>query len=372
MNKIQQDILYLAACAMHQVKPETDGMDIEEIKKVAMYHTVSSMIAMALESAGIHDKVLEDQKNKAIRKVMLLDSERERIFSILDKEGIWYLPLKGVLLKEMYPVYGMRQMADNDILFDSNYRERVKEIFVSLGYKTESFFDGNHDVYHKDPVYNYEMHVSLFNEVLPGFKKYYAEKEEKYLWDDKESTYARHMNVNDAYVYIVAHAYKHFTFSGTGIRTLMDIYVYNEYCKDQMDRNYISEQCSILGIGDYEEKARTTASKLFDKPVRDYSFLTQEEEEYVQYYFSSGTYGTSRQRIHNAVHKLEMEGYRHAKGKYLLNRIYPGFSWFKEHYPILAKYPVLIPFYAFIRPCIKVFTRWNKWMNEIKEVIKTE
>lgn len=40
-------------------------------------------------------------------------------------------------------------------------------------------------------------------------------------------------DLNDAYVYIVAHAYKHFIFSGTGIRTLIDLYVYNEHCKDQ-------------------------------------------------------------------------------------------------------------------------------------------
>ncbi len=92
-------------------------MNLDEIAKVAMHHTISSMICMALESAGIKINTLVDQKNKAIRKVMLLDRERQQIFSKLDEAGIWYVPLKGVLLKEMYPVFGMRQMADNDILF---------------------------------------------------------------------------------------------------------------------------------------------------------------------------------------------------------------------------------------------------------------
>lgn len=132
MNKTEQDILYLVSCALHQTKPNVEGMDLGKISEIAMSHTISFMVCMALESAGIKVDVLMDQKNRAIRKVMLLDSEREKIFSLFEKAGIWYLPLKGVILKEMYPVYGMRQMADNDILFDSTYRKEVKDIFLSF------------------------------------------------------------------------------------------------------------------------------------------------------------------------------------------------------------------------------------------------
>lgn len=85
MNKTEQDILYLAACAIHQTKPNVEGMNLEEIAKVAMHHTIPSMICMTLESAGIKVNTLVDQKNKAIRKVMLLDCERQQIFSKLDE-----------------------------------------------------------------------------------------------------------------------------------------------------------------------------------------------------------------------------------------------------------------------------------------------
>ena len=368
MNKTEQDILYLAACAIHQTKPNTEGMNLDEITKVAMHHIIASMICMALESAGIKVNALVDQKNKAIRKVMLLDRERQQIFSKLDEVGIWYMPLKGVLLKEMYPVFGMRQMADNDILFDATYREKVREIFLDAGYEIEAYNKGNHDVYQKEPIYNYEMHVSLFDKTIPGFLEYYSNLEHKYIWDDKENTYARQMDVNDAYVYIVAHAYKHFIFSGTGIRTLIDLYVYNKHCKGQLDRNYIHEQCTLLGIQEYEEKARTIAYKLFDQPVQDFSFLTQKENEYIEYYFSSGTYGTARQRIQNSIHKLELEGSRHAKAKYIFQRLFPSVSWFREHNKFLDAYPFLVPFYAIIRLVIKPFASWSKWTREVKDV----
>lgn len=375
MNKTEQDIIYLAGCAMNQIVPDRmfiEDMVLDKITTVAIHHTISSMISFALESAGVRVEVLAEQKNKAIRKVMLLDNERQRIFRKMDEAGIWYVPLKGVLLKEMYPIYGMRQMADNDILFDKRYGKEVKSIFLASGYMTESFNNGNHDVYQKDPIYNYEMHRTLFDSSFPVFSEYYTQLEKKYLWDNKDVSYARHMDVNDAYVYIVAHIYKHFTLSGTGIRSLMDIYMYNQHCKKQMDREYIREQCKVLGIWEYEEKARMIAYKLFEQPLTDYSILTKEEQEYVEYYFTSGTYGTLNQRMQNEIHKLVLEGSKHAEAVYIFRRLFPSVSWFRKHYRILDKCPFLIPFYGIIRLIVKPFSSWNIWTGEMKALARVK
>lgn len=118
-------------------------------------------------------------------------------------------------------------------------------------------------------LYIYEMHVSLFDKSIPEFLEYYTQLEKKYA----NQGLNRHMDVNDTYVYIIAHAYKHFIFSGTGIRSLIDIYVYNVSCL--VDINYIKEQCKILGIQDYEKEAREMAYKLFDVPTNDFSSLTK-------------------------------------------------------------------------------------------------
>lgn len=179
----------------------------------------------------------------------------------------------------------------------------------------------------------------------------------------------RQLDVNDTYVYIIANAYKHFIFSGTGIRTLIEIYVYNEYCKDLMDTEYIYEQCKILGIQDYENKAREMAYKLFDVLTKDFSNLSKEEFEYVEYYFSSGTYGTAQQRIQNEIRKLKLEGSKHAKAKYVFRRLFPKTAWFKNHSKFLESYPIFIPFYAIFRIVTKVFLSWSSWMNEIKNIL---
>jgi len=100
--------------------------------------------------------------NKAVRKNILLDAERTAIFERFEQQGIWYMPLKGSILKELYPENGMREMADNDILYDSTKQAEVKKIMLSMGYSAESVGKSHHDVYMKPPVLNFELHTLLF------------------------------------------------------------------------------------------------------------------------------------------------------------------------------------------------------------------
>ncbi len=92
---------------------------------------------------------------------MLLDSERAEIFRELDRMKIWYLPLKGIGLKSLYPGIGMREMSDNDILIDPCGRDRVHELMLRRGYTALSKPAEHHDVYLKQPIYNFEIHVGL-------------------------------------------------------------------------------------------------------------------------------------------------------------------------------------------------------------------
>lgn len=102
------------------------------------------------------------------------------------------------------------------------------------------------------------------------------------------------------------------------------------------------------------------AYKLFDVPINDFLSLTKEEFEYVEYNFTSGTYGTAKQRMQNEIHKFELEGSKHEKAKYIFRRLFPEASWFKNHSKFLETYPFLIPFYVVFRIITKIFTSWKK------------
>lgn len=357
LPQTQQQLLYLISCALHETAPEDAILgDIQwnALFSIARAHSVCAMVCMALEPtktfAQADPEVRKqwlDAKNKAVRKNMLLDADRERLMEKMEQAKIWHLPLKGSILKDWYPRYGMREMADNDILFDPEGRQQVREILLGMGYCAESYHMGNHDVYHKPPLYNFEMHVALFNEgYYEALAQKYANVREKLL-PDGEKSYRLHFTQEDFYVFILAHAHKHYSHSGTGIRTLTDLYVLNRKIGQTLNWDYVNQELEALGIRDYETGSRTLAEKLFGSktPVSEFP-LTEQEQEMLLYYLGSSTYGNLENRISNQLHSIQADGKPisgFTKFKYCMTRLFPGRNWCKLPYPFIYRHPCLLP-----------------------------
>ena len=62
---------------------------------------------------------------------------------------------------------------------------------------------------------------------------------------------------------MTAHEWKHYNASGTGIRFLLDRYVYCKAKGDVLNWKYITEQCRQLEIADFEQECRQLAVKVF-------------------------------------------------------------------------------------------------------------
>ena len=189
MEKTSEILIYLMACSLQNTKPEEPllaNADLEALFRLARAHSVSAMVCMALEQTDTFRCAGEttrlkwlDAKNKAIRKNMLLDAERHRLEKEFAENGIWYLPLKGSILKDWYPKFGMREMADNDILFDASKRKQVKKLFRDRGYTVKGYGKSNHDEYEKPPVYNFEMHVELYHKAFDRLYEKYADVKQR-------------------------------------------------------------------------------------------------------------------------------------------------------------------------------------------------
>lgn len=317
----------------------------------------------------------EKDMAKAVRKVILFDAERARILSFMEQRGIWYLPLKGIILKKFYPSVGMRQMSDNDILFDEAFAEQVREYMVSLGYEVISFGEGNHDVYEKEPVYNFELHRALYGAAHDNnWEQYYRDVKER-LIREEGSSYGYHMKPEDFYIYIMCHGYKHYQGGGTGIRTLLDFYVYLESLHSEMDFAYIEKECETLGLSEFEKRNRALCRKVFgdnafaelpaEERVPDTAAhttkeiitkaLSQEELDMLQYYMTSGVYGTFDRRIENNVKKYSKNG-GSSKLRYVIKRIFPGMETY-QYYPFFYKHKWLLPVCWLYRLLRVVFQR---------------
>ncbi len=375
-------MLYLAACALHQAVPDgaqAAGMDLERVYQASRFHGMASITCMGAErteafahAAPALVKSWKEAKEKAIRKNMLLDAERGQVLKEMEDMGIWYAPLKGILLQDMYPKYGMRQMSDNDILYDARGQKKLMAMMKKRGYKVESYPGAAHDTFTKPPVYNYEMHKTLFSRSDgTGGYPYYQEIGKK-LVPDGPGLYSRHFSDEDFYLYQTAHAYKHYVNGGIGLRSLMDVYVYLQKKGSSLDWDYLGKELAKLGMAGFEKKSRALAQKLFTEPKLPADIrLTAKEEEMFQFLAGSGTYGTIQNRVEKTLQDMgQMDGSsaKSRKRKYLLRRLFPDMEWFQDSYPFLAKHRVFIPFFLLYRMARGVIFSRKKIQSEYHAV----
>ena len=302
ISQAQKVVLYLAGCAVNGQIPEMyriDEMDLSRVYEAAQSHTLAAAAGMALESAGIRNGDFVQAIAKAMRKNALLDADRADLTRKLEEAGIWYMPLKGAILTDLYPRFGMREMADNDILVDASRAKEVGRIMQELGFEVKEAGKGHHDEYTKPPVSNFEIHRMLFSGMDSHvFHEYYTSVEKR-LIPDKEGSFGRHFSTDDLYLYLTAHEYKHYRHGGTGIRSLLDTYVFLKHYGNELDMAYVTAEAEKMGTADYEKKSRELALRLFSGEA-----LTEAEQEMLAYYASSGTYGSYEQKVVNEINSF--------------------------------------------------------------------
>ncbi|MBQ8921276.1 MAG: nucleotidyltransferase family protein [Oscillospiraceae bacterium] len=352
-------MIALVRCALNGETPSqqfVQRLDPEKLFQVCEAHILTACAAYALESAGIHDKRFTEAKYKAIRKNILLDAERQRVLNRLEDEGIWYLPLKGAILHNWYPQPGMRQMCDNDILYDPDARERIREIMLGLGFTNDRFGISHNDAYFKPPVCNFEMHHELFLAIdHKQTVRYYADVKSR-LRRDAGRRYAYSFRPEDFYIYVTAHEYKHFSKGGTGVRSLADTYVILRKYENIYDWDYIRAELKKLGLTEFEAENRLLAQKLFTG-----GDLNAEDKRRLRYYILSGTYGIHAHRVSNRMQEANQ-----SKLRYLAKRLFPDSGFIKEFYPFFYRHKALVPLLWVYRPVHALAAKRNLVIPELK------
>ncbi|MBR4742587.1 MAG: nucleotidyltransferase family protein [Oscillospiraceae bacterium] len=355
------DIVYLLSCSVNgtPVDRERAGkMDLSALYEMADRHLLTGITAMALESAGIRDEAFTQAKGKAVRKVAAMDLDRVAFQSRLEEAGIWYMPLKGAVLKDLYPRMGMRQMSDNDILIDGTRMDDAGTILENMGFACDHR-SSVHTVYNRPPVSSFELHRRLFGEAEDRRMCDYYRTVKARLIPDEGKRCGFHFSDEDFYVYMVAHEYKHYKSTGTGLRSLLDTYVYCQKKGGILDWQYIGEETEKLGIDAFERQNRSLSAHLFGGQT-----LSDGEREQMEYILFSGTYGTIQNKVDNKLR--EFGGGRKGKLRYVLSRIFLPMDVVRSTFPAFAKVPVLLPFLPVYRLVLGLRDRRKQLAGEWK------
>lgn len=362
-NKTASDLIYLVSCAVNGETPDKricEGMNLDEVLNLARRHSLSSAAAYALEKSGVISEQFKEEKFKAVRRLSLLNVERVKVLTGLEKLGIWYMPLKGIVLKDYYPKTAMREMSDNDILFDLEKHAEVKGVMEGLGFRCRLYGKTNHDVYEKPPQLDFEMHRYLFDSYDDKeIFDYFTDIKDK-LIKDKDNLCGYHMTDEDFYIYLIFHLRKHYQMMGTGLRSLLDIYLFSQKHIDSLNFDYINSELDKLNLSGFEQFIRQFSTKLFSGQA-----LNGKEREELEFVLSSNTHGT---RDNLMMTKLNNDDSALAKGKYALKRIFPPVNSLKRGHPIIYSHKYLYPFWLVLRPFIGIVKHRDYMLSETKRL----
>lgn len=357
------DLIYLAACAVNGDTPDRERlaqMDLPEVYRMSKNHMLTAAAAFALERTVPLPHCFDQDKKKALRKLALFEVERLTITQRLEAAGIWYLPLKGILLKDDYPNAAMREMSDNDIMVDGSRMDDVAAIMKTLDYTLDERDRDHHDVYLKPPVLVFEMHHTLFSdEKSPLFANYFADIKSKAI----QNGCACHLRSEDEYLYILSHTYKHYSRGGSGLRSLLDLYVFLRAHPD-MDRAYLNAELAKLQLGAFEENMRRLSQKVFTGAV-----LNAQEQSDLHYLIASGSMGTLENEEYNRLaDNLGNDDSAASKRRYLVSRVFISGKALQKHYPFVARHKALYPLLLVYRPLKGAVTRPKGIITEYKKV----
>ncbi|MBQ8174375.1 MAG: nucleotidyltransferase family protein [Clostridia bacterium] len=345
-------LLSLIGAQVGGVKTPVAVSDYKTLILLAKQHSVLNILYFALKDDPCLPPecrtVLERQLFSTAHQQASQEVEAKRVFAMLTREGIRHLPMKGEGIRSLYPAPEMRISCDVDIYYDKAARSRMDELFAALGYEKEES-DPNHTAYKKGFV-SMEMHHNLLTD-FDNIDRYYRN-----VWDRliPDGEFAFRMRDEDFYIYHLVHTMKHFAHGGTGIRSVLDTYVYL-HKKTDMDMAYLRAELEKLALWDFHLTLAELAEVWFggmEMPA-DLAGVSA-------YVLDSGTYGKT---LHTVTNLSSGSGGRLG---FYIRRAFPPYRYMAEKYPSLRRFPPALPFYWIGRIFRAAFGGERYMANEVK------
>ncbi len=154
-----------------------------------------------------------------------------QLYTHLCSRGIQPLVVKGLVCRSLYPMPDHRISADEDLLVPPEQFAACREALEAFGMQTpQPPADSFELPYRKpdSPLY-LELHQSLFapdNQACADMNRLFADAFARAEVLELEGVEIRTLCPTDHLLYLLCHAFKHFLYSGFGIRQVCDIVLF--------------------------------------------------------------------------------------------------------------------------------------------------
>ncbi len=366
MNKTYMDVLSLIKSALTNEKAEiSETVDWEQILRISKRHQIIPLIYYGIQNSNLHCPQVQSFAQGTMRAV-LVEQNQFNMFSAICKRflaaKVDWLPLKGLLLKHLYPKTEMRVMSDMDILIREEQLGLVRDILEQLG--CEKTKDSDHVTVYQNPPFIYlEIHTRLVPSYDSDYYEYFRN-----AWSrakcQMSQPYGYEMATEDMFLFEIVHLAKHYREGGIGLRHFIDIWVMLTRYPD-LNMKYIRSELRVLKIERFFDNILATLQYWFENsaPTEITEFLTLRT-------FESGSYGTLKKHKTAVAARISEKHGSAKKGRLveLFSAFFMPLGEMKKRYSILQRCAGLLPIMWIVRWVSAVFGESERVRNRIERV----
>ena len=336
-ESLQQTFLQLLRCALKQEKVmlAEDREDWQLLYQLAKAHSLESLLFYGLQrNETVIYHLFCEAHLREMRRQTIRSFEMQEIFQALQAEEIPFVPLKGWILCELYPLPDMRSMADIDLLCHAENMPMVRSILENRGYETIVAGRGNHYTFYKQPFLHLEFHPQLFDSASP-LSRFFSPGWQ-YVNPESQNQFQKSLSNEGFYLFLLAHLTNHFLHGGSGIRSVLDLWLFREKYKNSLDWHFIKAELQRAGILTFAQNLEHLAEWWFcqrsSPPVI---------EELGSFIFSCGTYGSGE----NAALQLFRQQPLNSRTRWaaFAQRVFLNRENMQGQYDFLHRFPFLLP-----------------------------
>ena len=307
--------------------------------KLAAKHKIAALMYYGMVGAGLDTTPAAQKLFMGCCQYLAMSegqmAELQRLFAAFEEHHIDYLPLKGVLLKSIYPRPEMRRMSDADILFRRDQYEAIQPILSELGFAYE--YETDHEVVWKHPNLLLEMHKRIVPRRDKDLYRYFGNG-----WShavaDAAHPYRYGFTPEMQFVSLFVHLVKHYRGGGIGLSHMVDLWVFRRH-HPELDEAVIRGELAKVYLDEFYANVWDTLQVWFEGAE-----ATEKTDFITNVIFENGVYGT-RERAHLSY--VAKSSHRDKKKNTYLTKvvsaIFPSKTALQTKYPVLRRQPWLLP-----------------------------
>ena len=367
MDKFQKTYIGLIKAALTDTKCAVPSdFDWAKAVETSKRHSVSPILFYGAVNSNISKETeyMKELHLLTIRGVMVSTRqlyEIELIENAFKKENIDYMPLKGIVLKQLYLQPEMRMMGDADILIKTEQYPKIEKIMTELGFAFK--YESDHELVWEKPSLFLELHKSVMTSYNKDFYRYFGNG---WKLAEKNADCSRYdMSAENFYIYMFVHFTKHYRITGIGIKHLIDLWVYIK-AYSGLDWEYIARELKEMNLTRFHQNVLNTIDAWFNDG--DGNTVTDLITNVI---FNSGEYGSAEMSMVNRALQKGKDSALKIKFSKIFNGLFPSYKTMKEKYKILEKAPFLLPVMWGVR-CFNVLFRqkdtFKSYIQGVKKV----